>query len=276
MTKTRRSLIIFIAVTLASGWLGVLLDSVLAEQPDGDSLGMGLWLILPCLTAIILSIISRDWKNAGITPKFKGNLKWYVLSLALFPAITVATLGVARLFGWVDLSKIEFNVILPLIASGFGINIVIDVFEEFAWRGFLTPKLIDMKVNDWILYLVSGLVWGLWHVPYYLVFLKDDSIFAAFYVSRMEFVFIAAILMICWNVMFVELFRLTKSVFPCIIMHAAEDAVVAFLFTGAYYAFTNNINTWIFDPHAGIVATILILAIGFILRSIRIKRDFAE
>ena len=38
--KTKRNLIIFIAVTLASGWLGVLLDMVLSEQPEGNSLGM--------------------------------------------------------------------------------------------------------------------------------------------------------------------------------------------------------------------------------------------
>ena len=272
MAKTRRNLIIFIVIALASGWLGVLVDTSLIEQPKGDTLGMGLWLILPLLTAITLNIISRDWKNAGLTPKLKGNLKWYLLSLSLFPAIAVVTLSAAKLFGFVDLSKIEIDTVLPLIATGFAINIIKNVFEEFAWRGFLTPKLIEMKINDWLLYLISGLVWGLWHVPYYLIFL-DDSVFEALSVSRVEFVFIATMIILCWNVMYVELFRLAKSVFPCTIMHAAEDGVVMFLFAGEYYVFTNNINTWIFDPHVGIVATVLVLGTGLILRSIRIKRN---
>ena len=33
--KTKRNLIIFIIVTLSCGWLGVLLDSILTEQPEG-------------------------------------------------------------------------------------------------------------------------------------------------------------------------------------------------------------------------------------------------
>ena len=270
MAKTRRNLIIFIVIALASGWLGVLVDTFLIEQPKGDTLGMGLWLILPLLTAITLSIVSRDWKNAGLTPKLKGNLKWYLLSLSLFPAIAVVTLSAAKLFGFVDLSKIEIDTVLPLIATGFAINIIKNVFEEFAWRGFLTPKLIEMKINDWLLYLISGLVWGLWHVPYYLIFL-DDSVFEALSVSRVEFVFIATMIILCWNVIYVELFRLAKSVFPCTIMHATEDGVVMFLFAGEYYVFTNNINTWIFDPHVGVVATVLVLGTGLILRSIRMK-----
>ena len=122
-----------------------------------------------------------------------------------------------------------------------------NVFEEFAWRGFLTSKLIGLKVNDWLLYLISGLVWGLWHVPNYLVFL-DAGIFEVLPVSRMGFALTAAI-----------------------IMHATEDGVVMFLFAGGYYVFANNKNAWIFDPHIGVVATVFILGAGLLLRTIRIK-----
>jgi hypothetical protein len=53
-------------------------------------------------------------------------------------------------------------------------------------------------------------------------------------------------------------------------MHAAEDAVPAFLLTGGYYAFTSMGATWTFDPHLGIFAAILPLGIGLFLRSVRI------
>lgn len=47
MTTTNRKyvklhLIIFVLIVLASGWIGVFLDSLLTDQPEGNSLGMGL------------------------------------------------------------------------------------------------------------------------------------------------------------------------------------------------------------------------------------------
>lgn len=57
-------LIVFIIVVLSGGWLGVLLDSVLTDQTEGNSLGMGLWLVLPFFTAIFLesfAVIGKTW-----------------------------------------------------------------------------------------------------------------------------------------------------------------------------------------------------------------------
>jgi membrane protease YdiL (CAAX protease family) len=272
-SKIKRNLIIFITITLTSGWLGVFVDTLLTEQPEGDTLGMGMWLVLPLLSAIVLSIVGRDWKNAGLTPRFKGNIKWYLFSLIVFPLAALISLGIAMIFGAVELSGINISKILPLIAVGFGINIIKNIFEEFAWRGYFTPKLIELKANDWVLYLISGLVWALWHLPYYLVFINDDGIFESLFVSRIGFALIAIVAMSCWNILYVEMFRLTKTVWTCTVMHAAEDGFVAFLFMGGYYTFTGGTNLWIFDPHVGILATIMILAAGLILRKIRLKRE---
>jgi membrane protease YdiL (CAAX protease family) len=147
------------------------------------------------------------------------------------------------------------------------------VFEEFAWRGYLTPKLLEQGLNDWLLYLISGLVWALWHMPYYLVFLRDDGLFESMFVSRIGFVLIATVAMSCWNILYVEMFRLTKTVWTCTLMHAAEDGFVLFFFVGGYYTFTSGTTLWLFDPHVGILATALILAAGLLLRRIRLKRN---
>ncbi len=45
MTATKRKtlklhLLIFVFIVLASGWIGVILDSFLTDQPEGNSLGM--------------------------------------------------------------------------------------------------------------------------------------------------------------------------------------------------------------------------------------------
>ena len=40
--KIIRNVVVFIVVVILSGWIGVLVDSVLTEQPKGDSPGMGI------------------------------------------------------------------------------------------------------------------------------------------------------------------------------------------------------------------------------------------
>lgn len=270
MMKTKRSVSIFIVITLASGWLGVLIDRLLPEQPEGDSLGMGLWLILPLLTAVILTLACRDGKEIGLRPNFKGNGKWYLLSLLIYPVVTAATVAPALLFGCVDASAFTINEFLSLAAFSIAVNFIRNIFEEFAWRGFLASKLIELGLNDWLIYLITGLVWSLWHAVYYLVFLPDRYFET---ISRGGMVLSGCILMLCWTVMYVEVYRLTKSVWPCVLMHAIEDGIPTVLVTtGGFLTFTGIGDLW-WNPVSGIAATVLFLAAGFWLRSVRIKRE---
>ena len=61
--SSKTNLLIFIIITLASGWLGVLADRILTEQPEGYSAGTGIWLALPLLCAIIFRIREKEWKS---------------------------------------------------------------------------------------------------------------------------------------------------------------------------------------------------------------------
>ena len=76
---SKKYVIIFIFVALMSGWIGVLIDTFIPNQPDEQTLGMGLWLILPFLCGIIIRILNKDWNDIGVKTKMKGNIKWYVL-----------------------------------------------------------------------------------------------------------------------------------------------------------------------------------------------------
>ena len=267
--KTKKPLMIFIAVTLASGWLGVLLDKVLTDQPEGNSLGMGLWLILPFLAALILRIVSRDGEGMGLKPNFRKSCVWYLAALLIYPVVTIIVLGLAAFTGGVELSG-DKTALLSLAATAFLFQFVKNIFEEFAWRGYLTPKLIELKLSDWSIYTISGLVWGLWHAAYYIVFLPDGDYFMS--MPRGIYMLYAVLLMVCWNVMYVEIYRLAGSVWPCVLMHAIEDAVPALLVAEGYIVFT-GVYDIVFNPASGIIATGLFLAVGFILRSIRIRKE---
>lgn len=272
MSAARRkfSLLLFIVVVLASGWIGVLVDSKLPEQPAEESLGMGLWLILPIIAMLILRLVNRDWKDIGVLPNFKGNMKWYGAAIAIYPVMTVIIVGLAWLFNNASISDVELNSVLSLIGVSIAGNFIKNIFEEFSWRGYLTPKLIELKLNDWMLYLVSGLVWALWYAAYYMVFLPDSYFETT---SRMGFLLIGCVLMVAWSIMYVEMYRLTKSIWPCVLMHTLEDGVPTLLLSVAgVISLTKTGDLW-FSPTTGIITTILFVGFGLWLRSIRIKRE---
>ena len=275
MTTTNRKhvkfhLIIFVLIVLASGWIGVFLDSLLTDQPEGNSLGMGLWLILPFFISILLRVLSRDWHDFGIKPNLKGSFKWYFVAILIYPFVTLITISLALFFGVVNISNFDMSSLCSLILMSTISNFIKNIFEEFSWRGYLTPKLIELKLNDWLIYLVSGLIWALWHAAYYIVFLPNEYFES---ISRLNMLLSGCILMVCWSIMYVEIYRLTKSVWPCVIMHAIEDAVPTVLVTIAgIITLTNSSDFWL-NPISGFVATIIFLGIGIVLRSLRIKKE---
>lgn len=275
MTTTNRKhvklyLIIFVLIVLASGWIGVFLDSLLTDQPEGNSLGMGLWLILPFFVSILLRVLSRDWHDFGIKPNLKGSFKWYFVAILIYPFVTLITISLALFFGVVNISNFEISSLCSLILMSTIGNFIKNIFEEFSWRGYLTPKLIELKLNDWLIYLVSGFIWALWHAAYYIVFLPNEYFES---ISRLNMLLSGCILMVCWSIMYVEIYRLTKSVWPCVFMHALEDAVPTVLITiTGIITLTNSSDFWL-NPINGVVATSLFLGIGIVLRSIRIKKN---
>lgn len=152
MKTTKRNLIIFVTITLASGWIGVLVDSILTEQPAGNSLGMGIWLILPFFTTIVLRIMSKDKKDIGLKPNVRKNGKWYFVSIAIYPVITAVVISIGFIWNCVNYSDFILSDFISLAFFSILANLVKNFFEEFSWRGYLTPKLIELKFGDWCKY----------------------------------------------------------------------------------------------------------------------------
>ena len=245
-----------------------MLDQVLTEQPEGDSLGMGLWLVLPLLTGIILRIINKDMNQMGIRPNFKHNLKWYLISLLVFPIVTIICLIVAKISGGLIVDEFKLLEMFIIMITAFFTSCIKNVFEEFAWRGCLVPYLEKAKINDWCLYFFSGLIWGMWHITYYMFFLPDEYFKE---ISRPMMVLVGIVLMIFWSPLFVELRRLTKSVWPCVILHSMEDAVPTTLFVTATVFQIKESYFAILEPTRGILPTVLVFIAGIVLRKCRIK-----
>lgn len=273
LNKLRRNLIYFIIITLASGWLGVLVDRILTKQPNGNSLGMGIWLTLPLLCAVIFRIREKEWKSFGLTLNIKYGWKGYVIAIFIYPTIIVVTTLLAMCLGCVKFSMNSWSAFLSVAVAALAGSFVKNIFEEFAWRGYLTPRLLGCKLNDWFIYGISGLIWGLWHAAYYLVFLGDEYFVTS---SRLETLISGCFVMVVWSILFVEIYRMTKSVWACVILHSMEEMTSTILATAGVFEKYSGWGQMLFNPITGIFSLIIIAGVGLFLRKERIYQQTKE
>lgn len=270
-----RNIIIFSVVVIVSGWLGVLLDNVIVNptNPEGESLGMGLWLVLPLITTVLLRVFFGDgWKDAGFEPKFKDNIKWYVIAVLIYPLVTAIVVLLGVLTGWISISGLNMGAFALVFSSTLIAGFVKNIFEESVWRGYLTSKLLKLNLSDSTIYLIVGGIWGAWHIPYYLVFLPAADMYAILPVSRSVFAVAAIGTMIGWSVMFVELYRVTRSISPCVLAHMVEDALINPLVIDGYISISSGKEIFI-SPITGVITTLLYLSVGLLIRGWRINRE---
>jgi len=107
--------------------------------------------------------------------------------------------------------------------------------------------------------------------PYYLYFLPESALTQVLPVDRIAFALIAVATMVCWTVMYVELYRITKSIWPVILLHAVEDATVNHLVIDQHIRILDGKN-WLISPILGLIPSILYVVIGLVLRRERKKR----
>ncbi|TVQ23747.1 MAG: CPBP family intramembrane metalloprotease [Spirochaetaceae bacterium] len=263
---------VFVVVALVSGWIGVLVDRILPEQVGEESLGMGLWLVLPFLCGVIIRALRRDWADFGLRPRLRGNMLWYALSILIFPAVTLVFVIIGQLFGVVSFSPGSISSIVSVFGALFIGLIIKNVFEDFAWQGFLMPKLVSVKAGDVWIYLIVGLVWAFWHAPYYLYFLPDTYYSTPF--GRLLDVFVRSpIVITIWAVVFVEMTRITRSVWPAVLMHTIEDAVPNVLIFDEGIITFHGAGDILLNPLSGVLPLAVFLAFGLWLRTKRIERD---
>ncbi|MDD2614816.1 MAG: CPBP family intramembrane metalloprotease [Methanosarcina sp.] len=267
--KLLRNTVVFIVLVILSGWIGILVDSVLPEQPKGDSLGMGIWLVLPMLTAITITIFSKgSWKDLGLKPNFKGNIKWYLIAALIFPVVTAIVLTIGAITKWIDSSALDLRPFILLFSSTLLINFIIDIFDGVPLYGYLTSQLVKLNLTDWKIYLTIGSLWGIWHAPYYLVFLPETDIQTVLPVSRAIFFIVSIVTMICWAVMFIELYRVTKSIWPGVVLHMVEDSLINPLVISGFISIAAGKEILI-SPINGMITSILYLLVGLGIRTYR-------
>ncbi|MBL7990588.1 MAG: CPBP family intramembrane metalloprotease [Candidatus Kapabacteria bacterium] len=271
--RTLRNVILFSVIVLASGWLGYWLDGMM-QNPADRQLGKLLWLVLPLLTALILRAFAGDgWKDFGLALALKGNGRWYVVSVLLYPVVTALGLALSGAFGLVTFSNFSMPLVFSAFVAGLAPSFFKNIFEEFAWRGYLAPKARTLVDNDVLGYLIVGVVWGCWHIPYILFYLGAAEIQAATAQNITTFLPVGILNLVVASIAYNEMRFLTGSVWTAVLMHTVCNALTEMLAVQGFISIKAGMGGWVSPGHNSILTLILFLAVGIGLRHARRKKE---
>jgi uncharacterized protein len=120
----------------------------------------------PALAAMIMAAVTggKGELKALLSRvvRWRIGLPWYVIALGLPTVLSLATAGLAYVLGAPKLLQVGTLTIFDIILF------VLVVGEELGWRGYALPLLLD-KRSPVTASVILGVVWGLWHLPTFLV-----------------------------------------------------------------------------------------------------------
>jgi hypothetical protein len=168
--RTQRNLFIFITAVLGLAILACVISpqTISPETEPGISeLHRLLWLLAPLGVMLLLRSFGGDgWDDFGLPSTIKGIGLWWLTSILIFPIILTIFVLVCSLFCGLQIDGKTLPDILAAVVTGLAAALIKIIFEEFAWRGYLAPRVYSLNLNIWLSHAIVGLVWGVWHLPF--------------------------------------------------------------------------------------------------------------
>lgn len=219
------------------------------------------------------------WRDLGLKPNLKESWKWYLAAIAIVPIIVAVTMGLGIAFDAISLSGFSqkgATAFIPLAIAGFFGSMVKNIFEEFAWRGYLTSRLNAIKLHPFANSILTGLVWASWHVPYYLYFLDRRVLEAHTTLSMPAFIIMAFLLLPLQALAYGELRLLSKSVWPAWLLHNIANALSLPLLSNGFVTLNMGIGGVLLSPGSeGLVYSVLMGLAGLWMYSVRMRNEAA-
>lgn len=170
---TKNQILLFTAIMLVIGFICRLTDPSIKDF-NKQSLGMILWLISPFVLMLIFRTVNKDWGSFGVKLHFRKKWTWYVISLLLYPIIIGSILMIGKIAETIHFA----NSFLLLTNSALVSMIPLffkNIFEEFTWRGYLTPQFDKMGMSRFKNHFIVGVIWALWHLPFLDLMIRSYS-----------------------------------------------------------------------------------------------------
>lgn len=295
MTKKRLS--IFLAVTFGVTWVYCLLfvypylNATSAEETSMLQLRIAAGMFMPAIGVLITRLVTKEgFQNSMVKPNFKGNIKVYLL--AYFGPAVLSVLGSLVYFlifpnqfdincGYltqtyeamgVDLNTMPMPANLLILSQGisgllFGpiINFVTCFGEEWAWRGYMVPKMAE-KMKTIPMLLISGVIWGLWHAPLTIVGHNYGMGYWGF-----PFTGILAMCLFCTvlGIFLTYITLKTKSCIPAVLAHGSMNSIASI---GMFFTYDGG-NPFVGPAPTGIIGMVAFIVVDVFLIKILLKME---
>ena len=234
--------------------------------------GQVLWIFALMWSVAAASVICRVVLKEGfrdVSFRFGGRRSLvYVVAGVLLPIVigfvAYGTAWATGLATFVGPAGTFFTTLLVAATVGTVGGAVSAAGEEIGWRGYMLTRLIDAGVPAPV--IVSGLIWGLWHVPLIvtgIIYSASPSTALAVVVFMVSATSAGVV---------IARFRLeTGSIWPPIAFHAAYNSVIQTAFTPATAG--PDAPLWVGEEAGILVAvTLLVAAVLFSLGRWRMLR----
>ena len=266
---TKRNLVIFTLVVLGFAVLARFIEPFTLPpnaEPGAAGLGQLLWLATPLAIALLLRLFGGDgWGDFGLRPNFRGNGFWWSVSILVFPVVIIISMLLGALLGSLTINTANLANFADVLLLGLVWAMVKNVFEEFAWRGYLVPKMYALNINIWLAHTIIGLIWGAWHLPFVYAFWP-------YLTPNMMWYFVPLLLLgtISQSVVYGEIRLATDSVWPAWVMHTIGNAIGNGLILSAVVQLTSGQQeVWSSLGAEGVISIILMFTVGYWLHQRR-------
>lgn len=290
----KKRIVIYVALAYGLAW--ALWFAVVYPMVNGGGLGTSVQFAIaagmfaPAIAAALTRLITKEgFKDAWIKPRaFKKTWRYYVL--AWFGPLVLVLAGAVLYFlinpadfdpsmGYViqttheqaeamgvelaiddETIRLSQYASLATLVIAPAINAVTCFGEEWGWRGYLLPHLLE-RFSIIPTLLISGIIWGLWHAPITLIGHNYGLGYAGY-----PFTGIAAMCLFCIVVgVFMSYVTLrTGSCLPAVFAHGMVNGSAAM---GLIFSATGG------NPFVGPAPTGIVGGAFFIAAAVFMVRD---
>lgn len=230
--------------------------------PSGEAAAV-LAMVTPALAVLIMQlVVTRDgWHRAGWAKLGLGRLgaRYWPVAVGLPFGVLLISESVVRLTGlttWHLLSAADTGDLVVNLS----IMLVLVLFEEIGWRGYLGPLLAaDGRRAP---HLRTGLLHGIWHLP--LVFLATG----AYLTEGNRWIVVPVFLgvLTCAGQLYAWLRQVSGSIYPVVLTHAMFNTGLSIVEAGTS---TGDPGTVAMIGREGGIATLVVLAVAAVWAATR-------
>lgn len=179
----RNSVLTYFSIVFLSSWGLIILlagpENLPIDAEQSKELLPLLYLLMlvgPSLAGLLLT--GLIYGKAGLLRlkekllTWRKGIHWYLLAISTAPILAlVILLLLSRLSPEFTLGIFSSTEKTSFLLSGIFIGLMVGLFEEIGWSGFVVPRL-RQRYNIFMTGLIVGIFWGAWH---FILFWERDS-----------------------------------------------------------------------------------------------------